>query len=202
MNLIERVKNILMKPKVEWEVINSESATLPSLATGYVLPLAGLSAVASFVGYGLIGVTVFGVKIAGINYGIRQALIILTSALLSFFITTYVVDALAPKFKSEKDLNKSAQLVAYSATASYVGGLLSILPAISWLGALFGLYGIYLIYVGLPVLKKTPDEQRVPYMVVTILVLIVVYAILGALLGLLFSPLLGISNPAGFGFGM
>ena len=39
MNLIERVKNIIAKPKQEWLVINSEEATPAGLLTGYLMPL-------------------------------------------------------------------------------------------------------------------------------------------------------------------
>ncbi|TAD89693.1 MAG: DUF1282 domain-containing protein [Bacteroidetes bacterium] len=194
MNLIERVKNILLKPKQEWLEISSETATPGQLATGYVLPLAGLSAAAAFIGMGLIGTTTFGIKVGGtINHGINQAVMVLVTSLVSFFITTYVVDALAPSFKSEKDLGKSAQLVAYASTASYVGGMFSILPAIAILGSLLGLYGLYLLYLGLPILKKTPDEQRIPYLVVSILVLIVVYFALTIVIGLILAPILGIT---------
>jgi hypothetical protein len=199
MNLIERVKNILLKPKQEWLVIDGETATPGQLATGYVLPLAGLSAVAAFIGMGLIGTSVLGVKIGGINYGINQAVLVFVGALVGFFITTYVVDALAPSFKSEKNIGKSAQLVAYTSTASYVGGMFSILPAIALIGSLLALYGLYLLYVGLPILKKTPEEQRVPYIVVTILVLIVVYFVLATVIGLILAPILGIRAAGAFG---
>ena len=47
MNLIERVKNILITPKTEWDVINGETATPQSLLMGYVLPLSLVAAVGS-----------------------------------------------------------------------------------------------------------------------------------------------------------
>ena len=67
MNIIERVKNILMTPKTEWDVINGETATPMSLLIGYVVPMALIGAVASFIGYGFIGLNVLGIKIGGIN---------------------------------------------------------------------------------------------------------------------------------------
>ena len=45
MNIVERVKNILMTPKTEWDVINGETATPQSLLMGYILPLAIVGAV-------------------------------------------------------------------------------------------------------------------------------------------------------------
>lgn len=200
MNLIERVKNMIVSPKTEWEVIDRESATPMSLFKDFILPLAIVGAIAGFIGYGFVGHTVLGTRIGGtLSFGLNQALIGLLSMTFGFFITTHVVDLLAPTFKSEKDLNKSAQLVAYSNTPALAGALLAVLPSIAWLGALFGLYGFYLLYIGLPVIKKTPPEQRISYIVVCILVLLVVYFVLGAVLATIVSPIFGVSKMSPFG---
>lgn len=192
MNLIERVKNILVTPKTEWDVINGESATPQSLLTSYVIPMALIPAIASFIGMGLIGVSFLGVKVGGIKFGLALAIQSFVGAIIGFYICSYVVDMLAPTFKSEKDINKSAQLVAYASTASWVAGIFNILPALSIL-AIVGLYGIYLFYVGLPKLKKTPQDQVVPYMLVSALVLIVVYMVVGFILTRVVYAIIG--NP-------
>ena len=57
MALVDRVKNILLTPKTEWEVIERETTPTASLITGYVLPLAGVAALATFIGYCLVGTT-------------------------------------------------------------------------------------------------------------------------------------------------
>ena len=61
MNLIERVKNILITPKTEWEVINGETATTQSLFMGYVLPLSIVAAIGSLL-KGLLFAGVLGLK--------------------------------------------------------------------------------------------------------------------------------------------
>ena len=160
MNLIDRVKNILITPQKEWDVINNEQPNTPAIITGYVLPLAGAAAVAAFIGYGLIGVNYGFFKIKGMDWGLYQALTVLLGALCSVFISAFVIDALAPSFGSEKNMGKSVQLVAYSYTAGWVGGLLAILPALAIVGSLIGLYGLYLLYIGLPKLKKTPKGGK------------------------------------------
>jgi Yip1 domain len=196
MNLIERVKNILLTPKTEWDVINGETETPQSLLPKYVIIMALIPAVAAFVGYGLIGVSILGIKVAGVKWGISMAIRMFLSSILSYFICTYVIDALAPTFKSEKNLGKSAQLVAYSTTAMAVAGIFNILPALSILGIL-GLYGIYLFYIGLPKLKKTPQDQVVVYMLVCALVIIVVSFVLGFILDRILWAIFG--NPYAMG---
>jgi hypothetical protein len=56
--LIERIKNIVLSPKLEWPVIAPEPTTIAQLYTGYVMPLSALAAVLAFVHMSLIGVSV------------------------------------------------------------------------------------------------------------------------------------------------
>ena len=197
MNLIDRVKNIITNPKKEWDVISVEPADSGKITTGYVLPLAGLAAIAAFIGYGFIGFNVLGFRMSGINWGIYQALTVLISAIASVFITALVVDALAPSFGSEKNFNRSVQLVAYSFTPAWVGGVLAIFPPIAFIGALFGLYGLYLLYLGIPKIKNTPADKHVGYFVVTLVITIVVYIVIGWILGRILMNIFGLS----YGFG-
>ncbi len=177
MNLIERVKNILVSPKTEWEVINGETATPMSLLTGYVLILALIPALFSFLGAYLLGGGYFGMK-----YYIISAVISYVISIASFFIFTYALDLLATAFGSEKNINKSAQVAAYSSTAIYIVGVLAIVPFLGWLVMILGaLYAAYLMYLGVGPLKKTPEDKKVIYVLVVIIVGFVAYFILNAI---------------------
>ena len=193
MNLIDRAKNIIVSPNKEWDVISNEPPNTSAIITGYVLPLAGAAAVAAFIGYGLIGYNVLGFRVAGTNWGLYQALNVLVMALCSVFIGAAVIDALAPSFGSEKNMGRSVQLVAYSYTPAWIGGLLAILPAIAIIGALAGIYGLYLLYIGMPKMKKTPADKHVSYFVVSLIVLIVIYFIIGLIMSRLIMPAMGLS---------
>lgn len=197
MNLIERAKNILLTPNKEWDVVNGEQPNTSSIITGYVLPLAGAAAVAAFIGYGLIGFNYGFVKLKGIDWGLYQGITVLAGALLSVFVSAFVIDALAPSFGSEKNLGRSVQLVAYSYTPGWIGGLLAILPSLAIIGSLAGLYGLYLLYLGLPKLKKTPADKHVSYFVVSLLVMIVVFVVIGLILGKILMSVFGLS----YGYG-
>ena len=186
MNLIDRAKNILITPKTEWEVINGEAATPQSLLMIYVLPLALVSAVGplltGFLFPGPIALTFF----------LVSAVIAFVSTVLGYYISIYIIDLLAPSFGSEKDLNKSAQLVAYSATPSYLAGLLSFIPVLGGLLKFAAwIYSIYLMYLGIGPLKKTPEDKKVIYLLVAFLVMIGVTIIIGAILGAILFATIG-----------
>ncbi len=196
MNIIDRVKNILITPQKEWDVINGEQPNTPGIITGYVLPLAGAAAVAAFIGYGLIGVNFgFGIKLKGMDLGLLHGLTVLIGALLSVFVSAFIIDALAPSFGSEKNMGKSVQLVAYSWTPAWIGGLFAILPSLAIVGSLAGLYGLYLLYLGLPKLKNTPQDKQVSYYVVSLIVMIVVFILIGLIVNKILTSIIGVSYP-------
>ena len=56
MDIVSRVKNILLTPKTEWAVIAGEQTPLPALYTGYVCILAAIPAVAMLIGGTIVGV--------------------------------------------------------------------------------------------------------------------------------------------------
>ena len=197
MNIIERVKNILITPKTEWEVIDSEAATPQSLLMSYVLPLAVVSAV---------GNVLQGFLFAGalsLNYFLVMALIAFIGTVLTYYVSIYIIDALSTSFASEKDINKTAQLVAYSRTPGYVAGLLVFIPVLGPILAIVAwIYSIYIMYLGLGPLKKTPEDKKVVYLIVSFILIFIVAMVIGAILGVvLFSALgVGIASTGRFGY--
>jgi hypothetical protein len=198
-HVIDRAKNMITQPAKEWDVISMETPNQSHIITGYVLVLAGAAAIAAFIGYGFIGFNsgFLGIRIAGVDWGIYQALAVLIGAVIGVYICAMVIDALAPSFDSEKNMGRSVQLVAYSYTPAWIGGLLAIYPPIAFVGALFGLYGLYIMYLGIPKLKKTSPDKQTGYFVVSIIAVIVVYLIIGLIMSRLLMPAFGLSySPA------
>jgi hypothetical protein len=193
MNLIERAKNIIMTPKTEWPVIAAEEPNATAILTGYVIPLALIPAVASIIGYGLIGQGFM----HSFTWGIALDVTSFVSTVLGVYLTAFVVDFLAPNFGSQKNFGRAMQLVAYAYTPAWVAGVLNIVPVLGVIGSLAGLYGLYLLYLGLPHTMKTPQDKVVVYLVITVVVLLVIYMVIGAILtGIMFS-VLGLSALGG-----
>ena len=182
MNLVDRVKSILLKPKNEWEIINNESYDVKALYTKYIVILAAIPAVAGILGFSIFGVsTPFGSFRLPLGESIRWGIITYVMALISVFIVGYVIDVLAPTFGSNKKLEESMKLVAFANTAVWVGGIFNIIPSFSILATIAGIYSLVLLYFGLPVIKSVPKEKVVGYFIAIIVVTIIVYIIVGAI---------------------
>jgi len=177
MALVDRVKNILLSPRTEWPVIDAEPATVASLYTGYIMPLAAIPAICQALGMSLFGVTI---PFIGTHYrtpigsALTSAAILYVFSLVAVFVISLVVDGLAPTFGGTKNPVQALKVVAYSYTASWVGGVFSLLPALGIIGVLFGLYSLYLLFLGLPVLMKSPPDKAVGYTVVVVICAIIV----------------------------
>ena len=183
MEIIDRVKNILVSPKTEWPTIEEENAPHAKVFTTYVVLLALIPAVAAFIGYGLIGYSVFGVRVGSISMGISQAITQYLLMLGGIYLTAYIINVLAEKFGATKDFDRAFSLVAYSYTPMFVAGVFYILPKLSWLAGLAGLYGLYLLYIGLQPMMKVPAEKNTSYFVVSLIVTIAVSVVLSLILG-------------------
>jgi len=105
MNLIERAKNIILKPKEEWLVVEQESTPATQLVTGYLLPLALIPAVAAFIRYGIIGYGSF--LGTSIGWGIKYAIISFITTVGGVYLSAFVIDALSTSFGSTRDFRKA-----------------------------------------------------------------------------------------------
>jgi hypothetical protein len=110
----------------------------------------------------------------------------LVTTIAGAFIAALVINALSASFASRNDFRKALQLVVYSFTPMMVAGILYILPGLRMLPPLAGIYGLYLLYIGMKPLMQTPEDKVTSYFIVSLLVMIGVYIILGAILTAVF----------------
>lgn len=190
MNLIDRVKNIIVTPKTEWDVIAAESTPAQALITGYVLPLAVVSALAAFIGTALIGTTMpfIGTYRMPIMWGVGMLVYQVVMAVVSVFVVSLIIDALAPTFSGTKDRSQALKVAVYSYTPAWVAGILMIIPALGILVFLAALYGIYLLYLGLPRLMRNPPEKSAGYTALVVVCAIVIGFVISVIAGLITGP--------------
>jgi Yip1-like protein len=174
MNLVERVKNILLTPKTEWPVIERETGDTAFLFKNYVAILAAIPAVCGFIGSAVIGA---GGYRAGFFRALIGAIIGYVLAFVGVYVMALIVNALAPSFSGRKDFGSALKLVVYSSTAAWVAGIFSLIPALAVLSIL-GLYSLYLLYLGLPVLMKSPPERSLVYTIVIIVCAILTWMVI------------------------
>ena len=192
MNLVDRVKNILITPKTEWEVIKNEQTSTSDLFTKYVLILALIPVIATFIGQSLIGISLgpFGSYKIPVSNGLIYAVVYYILSIVGVYLVAFIIDALAPSFGSTKNMDASLKVAVYSYTAAWIAGIFGIIPILGILGIL-GLYSLYLMYLGLKIVKDTPQDKLVGYLVVVIIIAIVIYFVIGMIVTAIALPSFG-----------
>lgn len=184
MDIISRVKDILLTPKSAWSTIAVEETDTATLYMQYVMPLAAIPAVAGFIGMSLFGVGGFGVSIrVPIMTGLVQMVLGYVMSLAMVYVVALIANALAPGFGGQKNPMNALKLVVYSSTAATVGGIFALVPALGILTLVAALYSLYLLFLGVPLLMRVPQEKTLPYTAVLVICAIVLGAIVGVVMG-------------------
>lgn len=197
MNLIERVKRILLSPQAEWAVIEAEATTPAALYTGYVMPLAAIGPIAQLIGYSAFGLVVpfLGTYRVSIGSAITTAVVTYILTLIGTYLLGLIIDGLAPTFGAQRNQIQALKVAAYSSTAFWLAGVFALVPSLRPLQIL-GLYSLYLLYLGLPTLMKSPRDKTMAYTVVTIVAAVVLFMLIAAIAGrFLAVPTAGMTMP-------
>lgn len=183
--LIARVQALLLSPKTEWPVIAAEQETVANLYKNYIVILAAIPAVAGFIKGSLIGYSVLGFTArTPIVSGVIGMLVQYALVLGIVYVLGLIIDALAPSFGGEKNPIQALKTSAYAYTAGWVASIGLIVPWIGWLIALAGaIYGIYLLFIGLPHTMRNPPDKSVVYTVVIIIIGFVLSLVIGMIVG-------------------
>ncbi len=198
-SFLARVKGILLSPAAEWPVIDREDTTPATVFGTYVIPLAALAAIVNFIRLSVIGINMpFGGTIRSpITAGLTNAVLTCVMAVLGVALIAGIINLLAPTFGGVRDTRRALRAAAYSLTAAYVGTFLGLLPMGTLLSLLAGLYGIYTLYLGLPLMMHSKPDKAVGYTASVVVCTILVGLILGAVMGAVMGTL-GLGRSAAF----
>jgi hypothetical protein len=107
--------------------------------------------------------------------------------LMAVFVVALIINALASYFRGVHSVGQALRVAAYASTPLWVACVFLPFPTLV-LPALFlaGLYHIYLMYLGIEVLMKSPRDQALGYattVVLSSIILGIVFTQVGAGLG-------------------
>jgi len=161
--LLARIKGILLDPKSQWPAIAAEPASLATLFTGYIVPVAGFAVVCQLI-HDLLGHSAFGVNDRPtLGDAAGSALWSYALQLAWVYAASLVMNWLAPRLGGRKDSIGALKLAAYSATAAWVANVFLLIPWLGFLTVLGVLYTLYLIQTGAPVLLGVPPERAIQF---------------------------------------
>ena len=177
--IIARVQQILLNPQAAWAQIDGESASVQKLYMDYIVPLAAISVIAQLLG----------LLLSGLGFLLLHTIVEFALSLGGVYVFALIIDYLAPQFGAQKNFHQAFKVAAYMPTAAWVAGIFEIVPGIGGIiHVIGGIYSLYLLFLGLPVLMKPPSDRATTYTLVAIICAVIVGAIFGAVAARLFMP--------------
>lgn len=157
--IFTRAWGLLREPKKEWEQIRAEETTVPNLLVGYVAPLAAIPPVC-----GLIGALIFDPIAVGTVSGAVVSVVVTWAVTVGLvFLIGVLINTLADQFDADRNDIAAQKIAAYSITPAFLSGLFSLWPPLWWI-SLFALAAmVYIMYRGLPILMKAPEDRALSY---------------------------------------
>jgi hypothetical protein len=175
--IFTRAWGLLREPKKEWEQIKAEETTIPNLLIGYVAPLAALPPVC-----GLVGSLIFESERVGPIDGAVVSVFVTWVVTVGFvFLLGVLINTLSDQFDADRNDVGAQKVAAYSITPAFLSGLFSLWPPLWWI-SLFALAAmVYIMYRGLPVLMKAPEDRALSYAATVTVAAAVAFIVLFAL---------------------
>ncbi len=155
--LMARLCALLLSPRREWRAIAAEPSDPLTLFVRVILPLSAIPPAVKLFAWSLVfGFLSFGTALLA-------ALLAYVLSLASLWLLAVIASRLAPYFDGSEDFDEALKLVAYAATASWLGGIFRLVPALGVLSLLATLYSLFLLARGAPALLGVPTERAPAY---------------------------------------
>jgi len=179
---------MLAAPKIQWPVIETEPTSVAQLYTGYVVPMAAFAATMSFIRISVIGVSLplGGTLRAPPANGLVSSAITFVLGLIGLYLVGLTINMLAPMFAGRRNRRQALKTAAYALTPAWLGTALTFLPLGSVLQLIASLYGIYVLYLGLPLMMRSRPDKTVVYTVTVVacsMLVGILFGLAGAVLG-------------------
>jgi len=169
--LLIRVKNILIRPKDEWQVIKDEPTTRKQVIAGYVAVLAAVPLVIS-----LIETVAFGSgvkrsdRLASISFLFMGYALWYIMIVIDIIILGAIINAIADPGGSRRDGRSGLTVAAYSSTPLFLVGMVVSIPGMGLLVYGTVLYSVYLLYLGIRHLLDVEQGRAAWYAVASFMV--------------------------------
>jgi len=163
--ILSRAYGLFKDPKGEWAQIRDEKTTIPHILIGYVAPLAAIQPICDVIGKLIFGQlssdTMTG--IAALPEAVVHGVVFWIVGVAIAGLLGAIVNAVAGHFDADSDDLAAQKIAAYSMTPFFLSGVLLLWPPLGWLWVVGLAAAVFLMYRGLPILMKAPEDRALAY---------------------------------------
>ncbi|MBY0564140.1 MAG: YIP1 family protein [Hyphomonadaceae bacterium] len=157
--ILSRAYGLFRDPREEWRQIKAEETTVPNIMVGYVAPLAAIPPICD-----LIGSTLFNSMLSlDPASAVVRGVVTWVVSIALVFLLGLLVNTLADNFDGDRDDLSAQKVAAYALTPAFLSGVFSLWPPLWWLSLIALAAMVFLMYRGLPILMKAPEDRALGY---------------------------------------
>ncbi len=182
-NIIQTIFFLITSPRKGWIRIIDKKTEQQDFINNFLFPVFGFISVTTFAG------AMWLAENADIRWALKQTIVAVSALFGGFYLVSYVLSELFPKFGLDKNMNAAQQFVGYSSVVLYV--LFLIMPLLFGLSPLWFLliYTLYIVYTGTAEFLSVIENKRLSFTVIASLLIVLVPVTIKILLELLISLL-------------
>lgn len=175
---------IISQPAKAWEALARERENGEDFLARFVYPLIGLVTVAAFLGI------LFTRKEFDVQLALKAAIRALLAAFGGFFLSVYLMNEIwLGVYKRAKDLKLWQRFIGYSSSVMFTLNIvLTLLPEFFFL-KIFMLYTFYVVYEGAIPFMEVEEKERMKFVALTTIVILLIPAALDVTLFVLMPGL-------------
>ena len=179
---VTRVQEIVSDPLGTWPKVKAEPGDVKQIYLQWVVVTALLPVICTFVGLSVLGSV-------PILDGLKTFLWQLILSMGGMYVFSLIVVKLAPSFGGSATIEDAMKWLVTAMMPGAVVSILTIIP-LSFLSFIVFLlmlgafcYGLYILWLGVPIMLGIPDDRRVPFFISTVACIFVAAALASWLAG-------------------
>lgn len=149
--LFARATAIVFRPRTTWRRIAVETTSARALVFGYVVPLAAIGPLATYIALRVTGVRIAADRVyhASVATALAESLTSYGFALGGVALVTLIIAGLSPRFGVSRSLDRALRVVAYAFTPVWIAGATLLVPALTPTLLVAAAYAVVLLALGI-----------------------------------------------------
>lgn len=162
--MIANALGLLIQPKSQWQAIAQKSSFALVSSVLYPMILAVIPAVAWLYGVTEIGWAVGDGDRIRMTWDSAMVIIILfyLAMVVAVCAIGFMIHWMSKTYGTDSSTAKGIAIAGFSATPLFIAGAIGFIP-VFWVSLLIGVaavsYAVYLLYLGIPIVMKIPEER-------------------------------------------
>ena len=186
LQIFTRVRNLMLHPAREWEVIAAENNNRKTVYLRFVLPWLCLTVIATIIGTWLATSREF----YSVWYVLYRILLLGASLSAGLYFSAVVITEIMAHQMGARDHNRDFALIAYASGAAYlVIAFVALFPYFNEL-LILAFYSCYLFWRGIPYLIRVDGLKQMIYGLLSFIIILLVHLLMFFLFGKLFGAIL------------